>query len=592
MTKMPDTNDPHGLFFIRDIESAEKLLIDESMTLLRSFAANWDWTKASDSLTRIRAVIADCVESTQKANGNFSENDRTILSRTVKESAEVISSWPERILRDESRHLGVDSESRERIAEAARRALDPSQIVSVLQRIAQHPHDSLISLAQAPAAAGGGYVAYFEKEVLKEAGVENPANWLVEEVFTRGLAQLQLVAAEILTSYRGKIEDAGRVILGLHGEVLYGHPVLVLKSELQAGGGNLSLTPVENPNLEGILRAVDSAASVLSQNDHAQGQVRNPIDEIPSPKPSNPTSSDSAATQEITASDLRSLLHHVGKLNTDMEKAWSSALDGERHKTHGEMLAKWFSFAESIKSYITQQYVATGEGREGQAMRVFPLDAQHFGSVPATLPDALSESGVAEVYAMRNLLHLLRGLQQPTIREVNLVTGEEITWWESGAFSQVRRAADLAIRIVHRRDDLVATQVKSSGRPEETEVPVSEESAFLYAQLCRMSLYDGLPEATVVYAALALRSVAASMGCTGNDGAGVVEAIGRIDSSWKAPAEVTLNLAANIGNGGVPALESIVNMGNFWADEIGAVCQSAMDMREHPQHQKDSGEGK
>lgn len=137
------------------------------MALLRSFASNWDWTKASDSLTRIRAVVADCVESTQKANGYFSDNDRTILSRTVRESAEVISSWPEMILRDESRHLGVDSESRVRIAEAARKALDPNQIISTLQKIAQYPHDSLISLAQAPAEAGGGYVAYFDKEVLK-----------------------------------------------------------------------------------------------------------------------------------------------------------------------------------------------------------------------------------------------------------------------------------------------------------------------------------------------------------------------------------------------------------------------------------------
>ncbi|WP_143681404.1 hypothetical protein [Streptomyces sp. 2R] len=591
MTKMPDTNDHHGLFFVRDIEAAEKLVIDESMNLLRSFSANWEWTKASDSLTRIRAVFADCSESTEKANGNFSENDRTILSRTVRESAEVISSWPERILSDESRHLGVDSESRERITEAARRALDSNQILSVLRKISQHPDDSLVSIAQASPAAGGGYVAYFEKEVLREAGVENPANWMVEEIFTLSLARLQLVAAEILTSYRGKIEDAGRVILGLHGEVLYGQPVLALKDDLQAGSGNISLTPVENPNLEGILRAADSAASVLTQDNHAQSQVRRPLNEAPSPKPSDSTSSDSADTQEIAASDLRSLLHHVGKLNTDMEKAWSLALDGERHKTHGEMLAKWFSFAESLKSYIAQQYVATGEGREGKAMMTFPLDAQHFGSIPATLSDALGESGVAEVYAMRNLLHLLRGLQQPTIREMNLVTGEETTWWESGAFSQVRRAADLAIRVVHRRDDLVAAQVESSGRPEETAAPVSEESAFLYAQLCRVSLYDGLPEATVVYAAMALRRIAAIMGCTSNDGAAVVESIARIGSRWKAPAEVTLNAAADIGNGVVPSLENIVNVGNFWSDEIGTLCQAVMDLRERPQPQGNSGEG-
>ncbi|MFI6553735.1 hypothetical protein ACWGBY_03325 [Streptomyces griseus] len=590
MTKMPDTNDPHGLFFVRDIDSAEKLVIDESMTLLRSFAANWDWTKASDSLTRIRAVAADCIESTEKANGNFSENDRTILSRTVRESAEILSSWPERILRAEGRHLGVDSESRNRIAEAARKALDPSQTLSVLQKIAQHPHDSLVSIAQAPTATGGGYVAYFEREILRQAGVENPANWIVEEIFTLGLSRLQFVAAEILSSYRGKIEDAGRVILGLYGEVLYGHPVLALKGELQAG--NLSLTPVENPNLEGILRAADSAASMLTQDEHAQDQVRKTINEAPSPENSNVNTSDSTTTQEITASDLRSLLHHVGKLSSNVEKAWSLALDGERHEIHGEMLGEWFSFAESLQSYIAKQYSATGKGLEGQAMMVFPLDAQHFGSTPATLSDALDESGVAEVYAMRNLLHLLRGLQQPTIREMNLVTGEETTWWESGAFSQVRRAADLAIRVVHRRDDLVAAQIESSGGSEETAVPVSDESAFLHAQLCRMSLYDGLPEATVVYAALALRKLAASMGCMSNDGAAVVETIASIDSRWRAPVEVTLNLAEKIGNGFVPPLESIVNMGNFWSDEIGSLCQAAIDLLEHPQHQSDSGESK
>ncbi|WP_327390376.1 hypothetical protein OG728_20870 [Streptomyces microflavus] len=479
-----------------------------------------------------------------------------------------------------------------RIAEAARKALDPNQIISTLQKIAQYPHDSLISLAQAPAEAGGGYVAYFDKEVLKAAGVEQPGNWIVDEVITLGLAQLQLLAAEILTSYREKIEDAGRVILGLHGEVLYGQPALILKSDLQAGGGNLSFIPVENPNLEGILRAVDSAESVLSQNEHAQGQVSNPIDEIPPPEPSDATSSDSSLTPEITASDLRSLLHHVGKLSIDMEKAWSSALDEGRHKNHGEMLAKWYSFAESLKSYIAQQYMATGEGREGPAMRVFPLDAQHFDSIPATLSDALNESGVAEVYAMRNLLHLLRGLQQPTISEMNLVTGEEVTWWESGAFSQVRRAADLAIRIVHRRDDLVTAKLEIGDKPEETGIPTSDESAFLYAQLCRMSIYDGLPEATVVYAAMAVRSIAVSMGCTSNDVAGIVDTLGRIDARWKAPAEVMLKLAANIGSGGAPALEDIINIGNFWADKVGTLCQEVIDLRERPQQQNGSEGGK
>lgn len=573
VSKNPGQQGHHSLAYVRDLQEGEKAQIDQAMNMLRSFASNrWEWNKIDLAFTSLLKAIEAAIDSKTKANGHFSENERIILSRTVAETAEAIVSWPSAVLSGNSEHPGTDDESRQEISQLAAKLTDEDSILDALKKIADAHDDSLADLAS----SNGAHIAYLKKGSLDSAGVQSADNWTIIELFSFALAQVERLAALTLKSYRESVESAARIIQGIHGEVLYGLPMLIPKENLKNlgadSGTDLQLSPVEKPDVEGVLRAADVAADMLKK--HVETPDMNP--RVTPAQPTTSPPSDQVRNEPEyapKASSLPALLGYASSLSAQAENAWSTALDPQKREAHREIIARWVSFIASLKNHIEDQEIEP----EGAVAR-FPVDAGYFrvASGPRDVRNMVAESSIAEVYAVRNLVESMKGLQQPTVSSINLVSGEEQTWWDSGAFCETRKAAEAALRITQRRERLAAlarTDQSTEGQLEE-----SRGHGLLFAKLGRECVSQGYYEAAVLYFSLSVRQLANEVEVQrqGDD-----DPVGRIvrirGAEVEAPTRLLMEIAKGLAAGNSTHLERFVVLGNFWAAEIANVAQAVFD---------------
>ncbi|MEU8460120.1 hypothetical protein [Streptomyces sp. NPDC029003] len=577
MASKTNSTNHHSLVYIRDLTDEEKESIDAAQRLLRSFAASWEWEEANRAVTHVLDIVKECISSTEKASGHFSRNDQTNLSRAVIEASLKISSWPSAVISGEARHLGIGEGARNRILDAATKALSSSTL-QVMLKIANCGDDRLASLAQTN---GDGsdekYVAFLTQEALESAGVPRPANWMIKEIILAGLSQLKLLAATVLTSYRDHIEGASRLLIGLQGEVIYGLPILLPKEELSnAAGGpkDLSMTPIEMSSIEGLMRATDAAANVLSAaTPPAPGQQ----EEQRIPVHTAPPAASAKEKAPPGVPDLTMLLTHVSQLSSDIEKQWSSSFMADT-QARSEILTKWYSFVDALKDRVHRQ----DERASGSTLRPFPMQAKDFSPPLPLTPTqrALDESSVAVVYCFQNLIVAMKGLSEPTLSELNLVTGAEHHWWESGAFESVRRAAETALRAVDRRDQLLGSQEVDDSTATLASAPPSNDTALQYAQMGQVALRAGLPEASAQYFALALRRLAAELGSQSDSPNAAATSISvSTRREYAVPAEQIMRLVESMSTGQPVPLEKLVNLANFWRSEIMQVIGAAFSLR-------------
>jgi hypothetical protein len=574
VTNGPQGEGHHALSYIRDLQPGEKDAIDEAQQLLRSFSANWEGNASNRSFERFNELFGECIDGIKKASGHLSDNDRVTLSRAAIEAADTISSWPGKILSGEYGNLGVDSQSREGIEFVAKQLLAKGAPLSVLRMIADCRSDSLVSVTQVESDGRKHFIAYFRKEVLEGAGMPHARNWVVQELLSLGLSQLQRLAATVLKSYRGKIEEAGRTVLSFFNETLYGNPMLVPKENLSklGQGADLSFIPVERPNLEGVLRAADAAERLLDAAENAKSQ--NAVESSPVADPGSPEQKKEAGPADLPrASDLAALLTYVSSLSADLEKRWSSLVTDEGSESHKEALNKWYSFISSLKNHIEKQ--GERDPRGDRLISRFPMKAEDFkpSSDATPIREALKEVEIAELYAVRNLLNVMQALRSPTATQIDLLTGLETHWWESGAFNLVRKAAEVAIRVVQRRDQILESEeAENSG----SSAGSGATDTILHVSLSRAAMDQGMPEASVIYCSLALRGIAAKFGVEGDSAEQVARAIGlRARGELREPAERAMNLVRDMASGVDIPVEQVFNLANFWYEEIGPLVESA-----------------
>ncbi|MFD8135082.1 hypothetical protein [Streptomyces mirabilis] len=588
VSKEPGSSDAHALAYIRDLREGEKEALDEALSLLKSFSSNWEGNVSDLSYKRFIEVFNECAAGMQKASGHLSENDRAMLSRAAIEAADAISSWPRKILSQEYERLGVDPGSRERIEGVAKKLLTEEGIIFSLHKVAGSRNDSLVAMVEVSGEGRRHFIAHFCKEILQESGVPHADNWIVQEVLTIGLSQLQYLAATVLKTYRAKIEESGHVILSLYGETLYGHPVLVPKEDLSKLGGrtDVSFVPIEKPNLEGVLRAADAAEKFLNNSEDEKSQrVATAVPDTAPARPEKENKAGDDAKDPPEASDLASLLLYVSRLSTDLEKRWSSLIVNEGSETQKEALNRWYSFISSLKSHIEKQ-----DRRDTRSALLgrFPLKAEDFkpDTDVSEMASSLNEAAIAELYAVRNLVNVMQGLQRPTAVQIDLVTGDAAHWWESGAFHSVQRAADVAMRVVRRRDQLIELEETQDSSPSQFDKQFTTADIILHANLSRAAMNQGLPEASILYCALALRGIAVRFGAEGDSPEQAASAIGSGPRSvLREPAEQVMTLVQNIASGAGRPLERIVNLANFWYHAIGPLVESALTQI-HPQDEE------
>ncbi|MFD8866216.1 hypothetical protein ACFV1F_17875 [Streptomyces sp. NPDC059590] len=578
VSKEPGSKDHHSLAYIRDLRGGEKEEIDDAQKLLRSFSVNWQGNVSDLSFQRFNEAFEESILGMQKASGHLSENDRSMLSRAAVEAAEAIASWPRKVLNGEYENLGDTSEAQEMISDAAKRLLSEGSPILTLEHIANLRDDSLVSVGTWQHEGQKHLVAHFRREALRAAGVPGADNWIVQQLLAVGLSRLQYLAATILKTYRRKIETSGQVVLSLYGETLYGHPALVQNSTLAnlGKGGDLSFSPVERPNLEGILRAVDAAEDLLGRG--TDGEVETEAQGAPEVAPvTSEATKDREVTDVLEASDLKMLLTYVSSLSTDLEKRWSALVLDEGREPQKEALNKWYSFLSSLKSHIDKQ--DRNAGPDSHVTVRFPMTAADVTPDPDVTPirSALNQAAIAEVHSLRNLVNVMRTLQQPTATQIDLITGAETHWWESGAFNLVRRAAEVALRVVNRRDRLIDLQESQDVDPSGPEGDSTAADILLFLNLSRLAMDQGLPEASLLYCSMTLRRIAIRLG--GQDDS--ADQVARIVSSGsrselRAPTLQLMALVQDLALGKDKPIEQIFNLANFWYEAIGRLVEDAL----------------
>ncbi|GAA3663427.1 hypothetical protein [Streptomyces iranensis] len=578
VSKELGSNGHHSLKYIRDLRDGEKGEIDDAQKLLRSFSGNWQGNAVDLSFQRFNEVFEECVMGIQKANGCLSDSDRSMLSRAAVEAAEAISSWPRKVLGREYDNLGDTPETQEAISDVAKKLLSEGSPILALERIGECRDDSLVSIATVSREGRNHLVAHFRKEVLHAAGVPGADNWVVQEFLAVGLSQLQYLAATILKTHRKQIEKSAQVILSLHGETLYGHPTLVPKDVLAnlGKGRDLSFTPVEKPNLEGILRAVDTAEGLLEREDDRKVQPGSPATSKVVPVEPEKMQ-EGEAKDPPGASDLATLLTYVSNLSTDLEKRWSSLVEDEGSEPQKEVLNKWYSFISSLKFHVGKQDRSTGP--ENRPIVRFPMAASDFTPDPAVTPirRSLNQAAIAEMYAVRNLVDVMQGLRQPTASQIDLITGSETHWWESGAFNLVRKAAEVALRIVNRRDQLIELgESQDSNNPELVGTSRAADIV-LYLSLSRAAMDQGLPESSLLYCSMTLRGIAIKFGGRQDSAEQVASTISAGSrSALREPTEQVMVLVRDLASGRDAPLEQIFNLASFWYEAIGPLVEEAL----------------
>jgi hypothetical protein len=578
VSKEPGSKDHHSLTYIRDLRSDEKEVIDDAQKLLRSFSANWQGNVSDLAFQRFNEAFEETILGMQKASGHLSENDKSMLSRAAVEAAEAVASWPRKVLNGEYENLGDTTVDQEAISDAAKRLLSEGSPILTLEHIANLRDDSLVSVGAVQRGGQQHLVAHFRREALQAAGVPGANNWLVQQLLTVGLSQLQYLAATILKTYRRKIEISGQVILSLYGETLYGHPALMQKSALAnlGKGGDLSFSPVERPNLEGILRAVDVAEDLLGR--WTEGEAETKAQDVAEVTPeASEAPKDQEAKDAPEASDLEMLLTYVSSLSTDLEKRWSALVLDEGREPQKEALNKWYSFLSSLKSHIDKQ--DRNAGPDSHVTVSFPMAVADVTPAPDVTPirNALNQAAIAEVHSLRNLVNVMQTLQQPTATQIDLITGTQTHWWESGAFNLVRRAAEVAIRVVKRRDRLIELQesqgVDASGPEGE---PIAAD-ILLFLNLSRLAMDQGLPEASLLYCSMTLRRIAIRLGGQADSAdqvASIVSSGSR--SELRTPTLQLMTLVQDLALGKDKPIDQIFNLANFWHEEIGRLVEDAL----------------
>ncbi|WP_411075161.1 hypothetical protein [Streptomyces sp. cmx-4-7] len=592
VSKVPGPQGHNSLAYVRELEEGEKEQVDNAQEMLRSFASTqWAWNKIGRAYQDLLTAIDAAIQSTERASGHFSDNERLILSRTVIETAKMIVSWPAGVLEGSSNHAGTDDVSRRRITEIATKLTqDPSLIL--LRKIADAQDGSVAGLTL----HNGSIVAYLEKSSLESAGVESPQNWPIDNVFSVSLAKVEQLAAVTLASYRKEIEKSAHLIQRIHADVIYGAPAIIPRQNLEklssGSGADLQISPIEAPNMEGVLRAADTAEAMLAGR-IVRNQIpgSSPVPTVAQPGNATDTREDqSNQSSEYAprASSLSALLRYASGLTVQAEAVWSATLDIQDGDANKETLTRWFSFLSSLQGEFNERLRIQGDSQETIAR--FPVDAGFFKSewASSSSRDSLPLANIAEIYTMQNLVQSLKGLQQPTLSSIDLTTGEERTWWDSGAFSTTKRVAETTLRMTERREHLAALE-DSDQTVDSALEPVGD--GLLFAKLALDCLRQGRYEACILYFSLSVRNIA----CKGGEENSNENVVARVVELRGAQLqEPTLRLLESIKALSCSAavhLEEAVVLAHFWADEIDHLVRAAFEDSSRTAAKRSNGGG-
>lgn len=345
--------------------------------------------------------------------------------------------------------------------------------------------------------------------------------------------ELQRMLAQRLVVLSPLIAEASLMLRRVTAEVLDGAPALIRPEKLNGGDGSattsLGLNDLALPLIAPLQRQLQRAERLLSQPGPTDDRAKADEIEEPSLAPdwqpaSDPEGSPEGATEANEQPgalpsgvlDLRLVVERLAAINDTLERAWSEALDAvDLDTAHQDLRADFESLLRALG------HATSAEETRMRAKGVDPVLAAGLRNLTV---DAIvrapntrqmwEQLQVAMLHAISIFGEALAALARHANAEIAVDDqGRETvaTWWESGAFDTVRRAARFVLRIYEEKEAAERELLAEAGATEtdsEARMAPDQRSELLERfMLGQMALAAGDPEAALLHTRLAYRAL-------------------------------------------------------------------------------------
>lgn len=220
-----------------------------------------------------------------------------------------------------------------------------------------------------------------------------------------------------------------------------------------------------------------------------------------------------AADHPLPVTHVPALARAAMDLADDLERAWSSALEPEvLDAAHEGLRASWSTLLAELHRAIAEADVELAAAGIDVTLREWPpsrASAVELALAPEDPLVARKQLQVAQLMAFEQLTRVLGALTKPSGREVNALSGEEISrWWEAGAFALVRAHGEQVLRLT-RAMQVLERRILEEQEPEPRQE--RRESAAESFQMASAAYRLGDPEAALLHAVRAARARLASL---------------------------------------------------------------------------------
>lgn len=533
----PEVGLPMEFTWVRELTPTEHTEFLEAIDVLGAFGPSWGHNR----LVAAAAVVADALgqlaDNAKAAEGRLNSHD---LDRVRWSLTEVAGLAADRIT------AAADKGGRCTEAVAAAAA---HRFAKWCQQVADGTALALVAGLDSDQQVVVGVAEIDGLSPTQVIGAMEVVSGVL--MFCTPISDAELLDAE------ADLEAASKVLMAAVAQVLWGRPVLA-PIPTPGDDASISLTQTQLP-LEMIGYVLGACRLAHTRTDPPPPgtpmpvPVAPPTDEPAASTGPTPTikagpdepgliegvagAGDTEAIQELNTIppvvDLAALAREAAALGTETEKAWSDALALVRGQAVADITARGASLLNALyREMHTQEAtdVAAGHSTGLPGVPTPPAAANLFEQHP-TGQQGVTQHALATALAAEDLIHAMSGLREPDRTNLNLVDGTERSWWSHEGFMRVRRAAEVAVRVV-------------TGTP-----PGDEYERGVQMTLAYNAWDAGLPEAALVHFAASLEPGLATGPVAG------VHAL-------------TRSLAAAIGNGEAVSLDAVIPVMRFWFDHM------------------------
>ena len=350
----------------------------------------------------------------------------------------------------------------------------------------------------------------------------------VPGVVTEAIQEAQALLAHHYRAIEPAVSEAAKLLLRIKAEVPGGIPAIVEFTIEGDTPTNLKPRQLALDRIRPAMRAARVSSRFAEQTTEKGGDVEaessdetNRGETPTEPQPDGDSDSDpnvevDADSEEEPTKRAQEpvefkALFRVGRtLDSDLEKAWSAALDEALAEPAIEtQLAGVFSLISALQSKLAKQAQEMAGAGIDSRMEEWPLSEERLAALD-TSPDAeerSKQSGLAQLDAFVEVLETFKGLQKPANITISInPDGESIErFWSAGAFALLKDKLWLLERLTREQDRDVAAAIaeQKEGEPSATQ-SAELADAFERLRLATQILTHGDPEAALFHGMLIL----------------------------------------------------------------------------------------